>query len=61
MSRAYRIRVRESLKRILRAKDQVSTQLELLEILPAEEMAGLLAQELECRGFLRQGRALVRA
>jgi hypothetical protein len=60
MSRAYRIRVRESLKRNLRAKDKVSTQMELLEILSADEMAALLAEELERRGFRRQGKNLVR-
>jgi DNA anti-recombination protein RmuC len=60
MSRAYRIRVRESLSRVVTAKDGVSTRLEILEILPAEQMAELLAQELEGRGFERQGSALVR-
>ena len=60
MSRAYRIRIRESLNRVLRAEDHVSTQLDLLEILPAGEMAALLAAELERRGFQRKGAALVR-
>jgi hypothetical protein len=60
MSRAYRITVSESLKRVLRASDHVSTQLELLEILPHEQMAGLLGDELVRRGFQRQGKKLVR-
>lgn len=60
MSRAYRIRIRETLKRVLRAEDHVSTQLELLEILPADEMAALLAAELESRGFKQKGKVLVR-
>jgi hypothetical protein len=60
MSRAYRISVRESLRRVLRASDHVSTQLELLEILPQEQMAQLLAEELERRGFERRGKNLVR-
>ena len=47
MSRAYRIRVQESLRRVVTAEDHVSTQLELLELLPAEQMADLLAAELE--------------
>jgi hypothetical protein len=51
MSRAYRIRVSESLNRTLRAEDSVSTQLELLEVLPAEQMAALLREELKGRGF----------
>jgi hypothetical protein len=60
MSRAYRIRVSESLKRVLRAADRVSTQLELLEILPREQLAEQLAEELERRGFQRRGKSLVR-
>ncbi len=60
MSRAYRIRVRESLRRVLRAHDRVSTQLELLEVLPPEQMAQLLAEELKGRGFEEKGGALVR-
>ena len=60
MSRAYRIAVRESVNRVIRAEDRVSTQLEILEVLPPEQMAGLLADELERRGFEREGEALVR-
>ncbi len=60
MSRAYRIRVCESLRRVLRATDLVSTQLELLQILPAEEMAALLTEELASRGFQEQGKKMVR-
>lgn len=51
MSRAYRIRVSESLTRVIRASDHVSTQLELLDILPREEMAGLLTQQLLASDF----------
>lgn len=60
MSRAYRIKVKESLRRVLRASDHVSTELELLEILPAEQMAELLTAELTRRGFQAQGKNLVR-
>lgn len=60
MSRAYRVRVRESLDRTLRAEDCVSTQLEIIEVLPPEQMAGLLAAELEARGYRREGNVLVR-
>ena len=60
MSRAYRIKVSESLNRIIRASDHVSTQLELLEILPCETMAELLEQELSALGFEREGDVLVR-
>jgi hypothetical protein len=54
MSRAYRIRVKESLKRDLKAEDSIRTQIEMLEILPAEQMGEMLARELEQRGFERQ-------
>jgi FtsH ternary system-associated peptide len=60
MSRSYRIKVRESLDRTIRAEDSVSTHLEILEILPPEQMAGLLATELEAEGYARQGDVLVR-
>jgi hypothetical protein len=60
MSRAYRIRVREQLKRVLRAADRVSTRLEILQILPPEEMAALLGDELERRAFVRRGKSLAR-
>jgi hypothetical protein len=60
MSRSYRIAIRETLRRVLKAHDKVSTQLEILEVLPAEQMAELLARELEQRGFRREGENLVR-
>jgi hypothetical protein len=51
MSRAYRIKVSESLRKIIKGADGVSTQLEILHVLPHEQMAELLAQELHRRGF----------
>lgn len=51
MSRAYRISVRESIRRVVRGSDRVATRLELLEILPREQMAAQLAEELRARGF----------
>lgn len=60
MSRSYRIAVRESSRRILKAADRVSTQLELLEILPPAQMGELLAAELERRGYQRENGKLVR-
>jgi hypothetical protein len=60
MSRAYRIRVRESLKRNIRAEDSICTQLEVLEILPREQMKELLRGELEGRGFKQEGKEMVR-
>jgi hypothetical protein len=60
MSRSYRVSVRESENRVIRAEDRVSTHLEILEVLPPEQMAGLLADELERRGFQREGDVMVR-
>jgi FtsH ternary system domain X5 len=51
MSRAYRIRVKESLSRDLSASDEICSDLEILEILPPEQMSELLRQELKNRGF----------
>ena len=51
MSRAYRIKVKESLKRDVKAEDSIRTEIELIEVLPAEQMGELLARELEGRGF----------
>lgn len=54
MSRAYRITVKESETRSLKGQDEISTQLELLEILPPETMAELLKAELQNNGFAEQ-------
>jgi hypothetical protein len=54
------VSVRESENRTIRAEDHVSTRLEILEVLPPEQMAGLLADELEKRGFTRDGTRLTR-
>lgn len=60
MSRAYRVRVRESVRHTVCAEDHVATTLELLEVLPREEMAELLRRELTGRGFQAEGATLVR-
>jgi hypothetical protein len=60
MSRAYRVSVKECVNRVIKAEDRVSTQLEILEVLPPEQMAELLAQELVQRGFERNGNTLTR-
>lgn len=51
MSRAYRITVKESTSRELKGSDEISTQLEVLEILPPAQMGELLKKELKDRGF----------
>ncbi len=60
MSRAYRVRVEERLQRIVRAEDHVSCQLELLEILPCDQMSQLLADELIKLGFKVEGETATR-
>lgn len=60
MSRAYRIRVAESMQRTLTAEDEICSQLELLEVLPPEQMAELLCEELEKRGFAENDGRLTR-
>jgi hypothetical protein len=60
MSRAYRVSIRDSQQRTIRAEDHVRTQLEILQVLPPEQMAGLLADELERRGFTREGERVTR-
>jgi len=60
MSRAYRLKVSESCQRIIRGTDHVSTQLEILDVLPRETMAGLLAQELIGIEFEQSGEVLIR-
>jgi hypothetical protein len=62
MSRAYRVSVRESMRQVVRGEDRVASTLEILEILPCEEMAGLLRDELARRGFeAEQGQMVRRA
>jgi hypothetical protein len=60
MSRAYKIKVKESARHVQRASDHVCTQLELLEVLPPERIADLLAAELARRGFKVSGDKLTR-
>ncbi len=60
MSRSYCVSVKESENRVLHAEDRVSTCLEIIEVLPPEEMAGLLKDELKKRGFVEEGDKLVR-
>jgi hypothetical protein len=60
MSRAYRVAIRESQSRTIRAEDHVSTNLDILGVLPPQDMADLLADELARRGFERQGDEMVR-
>jgi histone H3/H4 len=51
MSRAYRIRVKESIARDLSASDKLESDLEIMQILPKEQMSQLLKEELKKRGF----------
>lgn len=58
MSRAYRIRVSQSGRRIVRSGDSAKSCLELLPILAPERMAEIVAAELARRGFsVKDGKA----
>lgn len=60
MSRAYRIRVSQSLKRDISAGDEICSELEILEILPPDQMGALLKQELKNRGFEEKDGEMIR-
>jgi len=51
MSRAYRIRISESLRRHIKVDDGIQSKLEILEILPPEQTSALLERELQAAGF----------
>ncbi len=51
MSRSYRIRISESLERHIEVADGLRSKLEILEVLPPEQTAELLAAELDAAGF----------
>jgi hypothetical protein len=55
MSRAYQIRIKESVREHIRVEDGVCSSLELLDILPRETMGELLASALAEKGFTRDG------
>lgn len=51
MSRAYRIRISENLRRHIEVSDGIQSKLEILDILPPEQTAALLERELAAAGF----------
>jgi hypothetical protein len=55
MSRAYQIRIKESVKEHIRVQDGVCSSLEILDILPRETMGEILARALAEKGFERDG------
>ncbi len=55
MSRAYQIQIKESVREHIRVQDGVSSSLELLDLLPPESMAEILARALSEKGFERDG------
>lgn len=59
MSRAYRVRVSRR-ARVIRREDGAQTTLELLPILPKEQLSELLRQELTRRGFKIEGDSATR-
>jgi hypothetical protein len=60
VSRAYTIRVSQSIRRHVRVEDGVQTNLEVLAVLSREEMTELLAAQLLELGFEREGNVLSR-
>lgn len=60
MSRAYRVSVSESMRTLIRGSDHVCTDIELLEVLPKEQMSALLESDLLNLGFRKDGELLVR-
>jgi type II secretory ATPase GspE/PulE/Tfp pilus assembly ATPase PilB-like protein len=54
VSWAYRITLKESATRVIHAADQITTTLDLLEILPVDQMAELVRQACRERGFVEQ-------
>src|SRR5260370_41149968 len=61
MSRMYRIRVSESVEKLVHVEDGVATDLELLPVLERPRMLELLADELARRGFTREGNIATRS
>lgn len=59
MSRAYQIRVSESVTRVVHVEDGVQMTLDLLPVLPAERLSVLLRDELLRRGFAETDEAAV--
>lgn len=55
MSRAYRIKVKESLSRHVQADDRVTSRLELLPVLPPDRTRALLEHQLRQRGYAVEG------
>lgn len=60
MSRAYKVRVAESLSRHVKVGDGVQTKLEILDVLAPEAMRELLRQELAEAGFEECGGEMCR-
>ena len=60
MSRAYKVELSESLRRHVKVEDGIKAGLEILDVLPREQMAELLRAELETRGFERREDGLMR-
>jgi hypothetical protein len=55
MSRAYRIKVSDSVFKVIHVDDGVSAPLDLLPVLPAESMKHILKRVLEDQGFEIEG------
>lgn len=55
MSRMYRVMVEESIRRVVKGSDKVTTKVDLLPVLERGDMGNLLGDELVNDGFTREG------
>src|SRR5262245_55979895 len=60
MSRSYRISVKESASRVIKAEDGVCTDLEIVEVLPPEQRAARPGAQLQEHGSEQEGDNLAR-
>lgn len=60
MSRVYRVRISDTLEQVVHVADGVTTKIDLIPILPKEQMSNLLAQELLKKGFKQSETSLSR-
>lgn len=54
MSRIYRVKLSETSRRTIRVEDGVRTHLQILDVLPRPQIAGLLREALKEKGFAEE-------
>ncbi len=58
MSRAYRIKVKESLKSTISADDEAKCKLDIIQVLPPEQMQQMLEGALAEKGYIQDGKVM---